>query len=235
MSQAEAKRVAAREAVRLVEPGMRVGLGTGSTSEEMMRCLAERVKQGLSIEGVPTSDAIAEMARSLGIPLAPELPDFARVDLTLDGADEVDPGGNLVKGGGGALLREKLVASASRRLVIMVDDTKHVEALCSTRALPVEVVPYGWTATLERIAALGGESLLRLAGEKPFVTDQGNYIADVRFPPQAKPGELHDRLAAVVGVVETGLFVGLATCVITGHADGTAQSRSFLPAAPRYA
>lgn len=235
MSQAEAKRAAAREAVRLVEDGMRVGLGTGSTSEEMLRCLAERVREGLKIHGVPTSDNSARQARELGIPLLAELPDFARVDLTLDGADEVDPRGNLVKGGGGALLREKLVASASRRLVIMVDDTKHVEELCSTRPLPVEVVPYGWTATLERIAQLGGQGELRQADGKPFVTDQGNYIADCRFPPQGEPGELHDRLAAVVGVVETGLFIGLATCVITGYPDGTAQSRSYLPAAPRYA
>lgn len=224
----KAKWAAARGAVALVGTGMVVGLGTGSTAIKFVGLLAERVRQeGLAVTCVPTSEGIALEARRAGLELVGSYPDFGAVDLTVDGADEVDPAGNLVKGGGGALLREKLVALASRRVVIVVDPDKHVEVLGQTFQLPVEIIPFGWSATLDRIRSLGVEPRLRLAGREPFRSDQGNLVADCPFPAIPNPAGLHRLLKALPGVVETGLFPGIAHAILTGRPDGTWSMREL--------
>lgn len=228
------KRAAAAAALRFVEPGMVVGLGTGSTSLEMLKLLAEMVREGLQIEGVATSEQIAETARKWGVPLVAEYPNFCKVDVTLDGADEVDPEGRLIKGGGGALLREKLVATASTRLIIMVDESKKVQQLGQTRAVPVEVVPFGWARLQKRIEELGARVQRRDSQGQAFRTDQGNYIFDCSFGPIERPEEVHASLIQLTGVVETGLFLGLTSSLVVGCEDGTAQVQHFYPAPPRY-
>lgn len=224
------KRAAAEAALQFVEEGMVVGLGTGSTSLEMLRLLAQRVQAGLRIEGVATSDAIAQEARRLGVSLVGGYPNFSRVDLTLDGADEVDGEGRLIKGGGGALLREKLVAMASTRLIIMVDESKKVARLGEKWPLPVEVVPFGWARLQRQIEDLGGQVKRR----EDFVTDQGNYIFDCHFGPMDSPESLHAQLIQLTGVVETGLFLGLTNTLVVGLEDGSAKVQHFYPAPPEY-
>lgn len=214
----QAKSAAARGAVELVQPGTVVGLGTGSTAIKFLDLLAER---RLPITCVATSEGIASRARQAGLTLVDGYPDFGAIDLTVDGADEVDPGGNLIKGGGGALLREKLVALASRRVVIVVDPEKHVPILGRGFRLPIEIVPFGWSLTLERLRALGLEPELRRAGPDPFRTDGGNLIADCRTPGIPDAAALHRAVKAQSGVVETGLFPGIAHEVLTGSPDGT--------------
>ena len=215
------KRLAAEAAAAEAEDGMAVGLGSGSTAELAIEALAARVAAGLRIEGVPTSERTAALARRLGIPLA----DFSarpRLDLAIDGADEVEPRSlALVKGRGGALLREKIVASASRRVVIAVDGGKLVERL-GRGPLPVEVVAFGWQATLARLEGMGARPALRRSpeGGAPFRTDGGNHIADCAVGPIHDPADLDHRLRAVVGVVETGLFLGLATRVVVATTEG---------------
>lgn len=228
------KRAAAEAAVKFVEPGMVVGLGTGSTSMAMLEMLGRAVRDGLKIEGVPTSTQIAEHARRLGVPLVSSYPDFQHVDITLDGADEVDPQGRLVKGGGGALLREKLVASASTRVVIMVDESKKVSSLGATRPVPVEAVAFGWSRLQKRLEELGARVQLRQADGQPFVTDHGNYILDCAFGALPNPERTHSELVQLTGVVDTGLFLGLTSTLITGAEDGTAQVQHFYPAPPSY-
>src|SRR6185437_4216362 len=197
-----------------------VGLGTGSTAAFALEAIAKRLGEGLRILGIPTSEATAAAARRLGIPLT----DFAAhpaIDLTIDGADEVECGTlDLVKGGGGALLREKIVASASRRMIVVVDEGKLVDRLGSRMPLPVEVVPFGWQAAAARLAATGAETRLRMAGAAPFRTDGGNYIVDCAYGGIADAPALERRLGAIVGVVESGLFVGLAAAVIVGTPAG---------------
>jgi ribose 5-phosphate isomerase A len=216
------KRAAAEAAVALVESGMVVGLGTGSTAAFAITALSRRVREeGLDIVGIPTSEASAAQARQQGI----RLTDFSRhrrLDLTIDGADEVARGSlHLIKGGGGALLREKIVASASDRLVIVADAAKLVDQLGATMWLPVEVVAFGWQATADHLAAAGGAPVLRLdpAGQ-PFRTDSGNLILDCGFGLIADPAALERTLSQVVGVVETGLFIGMADQVLIAGADG---------------
>ena len=233
MAHEASKKAAAEAAVRLIEAGMVVGLGTGSTSLIMLELLAELVKQGLVIEGVATSEAIARRARELGIPLVASYPNFHRVDITLDGADEVDPEGRLIKGGGGALLQEKLVATASNRLVIMVDASKRVRQLGENWAIPVEVVPFGWARLQKRIEELGARVERREGDQGAFLTDQGNYIFDCRFGPIEDPESLHAQLIHLTGVVETGLFLGLTNTLVVGHEDGSVQVQHFYPA-PNY-
>ncbi len=216
-----AKWAAARGAVGMVETGMVVGLGTGSTAIKFLDLLADRVRrEGLAITCVATSEGIAREARARGLSLVPEFPDFGTVDLTVDGADEVDPQGNLIKGGGGALLREKLVALASRRVVVVVDPDKHVPELGHSFRLPVEVVPFGWSHTLQRLRDLGAETEVRIEGREFFRSDQGNLIVDCRFSGIPEPARLHGLLKAVPGVVETGLFPGIAHAILTGRPDG---------------
>lgn len=216
------KREAAEQAVRTVRDGMVVGLGTGSTSELAIQALGERVQQGLQIIGVPTSLRSEELARSLGIPLA-DIQDVTRIDLTIDGADEILPGTLAVlKGRGGALLRERLVAITSLREVIIADDTKLVDAIGSHFPVPVEVVPFGWRLPKERLEALGGNPILRLAadGQSPYITDNHNYILDVDFGPIADPAGLASQIKAIHGVVDHGLFIDLVAAAIICGSNG---------------
>lgn len=219
--QRAAKRAAAERALDLAASGMRLGLGTGSTADAMLDALAERLRDGRlrDIVGVPTSEATACRAASLGIPLA-TLDREPRLDLTLDGADEVDPRLDLVKGLGGALLREKIVAASSSRMVVMADDSKRVGRLGERAPIPVEIVAFGQALVARRVRELGGEPSLRLgAGGRPFVTDEGHAILDCRFGPFDAPA-LAAALSAVPGVVEHGLFVGLATHVALAGPGG---------------
>ena len=202
---------------------MRVGLGTGSTVAHFLDVLAERLRAGAleRIVGVPTSVRTEERARALAIPLA-ELHDAQPLDVTVDGADEVDPGLDLVKGLGGALLREKMVAQASERLVIMVDDSKQVERLGTRAPLPVEITRFGWRAHLDFLRALGCEPTLRTSSDgSPYVTDNGNHMLDCRFPAgMDNPGAVEDALRRRAGVVESGLFLGMASAVLVAGAAG---------------
>ena len=219
----ELKRAAAERAGERVAAGMRIGLGTGSTVAHFLDVLGERLARGElpGLVGVPTSVRTAERARELGIALA-ELHEAQPLDLTVDGADEVDPGLDLVKGLGGALLREKMVAQASELLVIMVDDSKQVRRLGSKAPLPVEVTPFGWQAHLSFLRDLGCEPILRMGqGERPYLTDNGNYMLDCRFPSGIdNPGAVEEALRRRAGVVESGLFLSMATTVIVAGAAG---------------
>jgi ribose 5-phosphate isomerase A len=202
---------------------MRLGLGTGSTARHFVDLLGERVKGGLSVVGVPTSEATAKQARALGVPLA-TLDDYPELDLTIDGADEVDGALRLIKGGGGALLREKIVAAASKRMVVIADASKYV-ALIGAFPLPVEVVPFGLASTrrhIERAAAqLGLAGPIRLrGGSSPFVTDGGHNILDCSLGAIAEPELLGKMLSLIPGVVEHGLFVGFARAAIIAGAEG---------------
>jgi ribose 5-phosphate isomerase A len=216
------KRAAAIRAVAEVKDGMVLGLGTGSTVRFVLEALARQVAGGLRIAGIPTSAKTEVLARGMNIPLT----DFAahrRIDLTIDGADEVERDSlNLIKGGGGALLREKIVAAASDRLVIVADDSKLVDRLGTHVPLPVEIVAFGWQAMFGRLEKAGMKPVLRQAGGAPFVTDGGNYIADCAVSGIPDPAALEKTLAAMVGVVDSGLFIGLASTVIVGGADGVA-------------
>jgi ribose 5-phosphate isomerase A len=211
MSREAQKRAAAEAAVALVRDGMVVGLGTGSTAAFAIDALARRVSQGLRILGIPTSARSAAQARDGGIPLT-TFAEHRRIALTIDGADEIAAGSlDLIKGLGGALLREKIVASASDRLVIVADAAKLVEQLGASGPVPVEVVPFGWETTAERLAALGGNPVLRQGDDgQPFRTDGDNLILDCGFGIIADAAALEQRLSGVVGVVETGLFIGMA-------------------------
>mgnify|MGYP003345060640 CR=1 FL=1 len=215
----EFKKKAAIKSVDYVRDGMVVGLGTGSTAKHMVIALGERVKQGLRIKGVPTSRETAELARTHGIELI-ETEDQWSIDVTIDGADQVDPQLNLIKGGGGALLKEKIVATAARQLVIVVDHTKCVPVLGDTFPLPVEVVPFGWGSTARQIEALGSKAVLRKRNGEIFRTEAGHYILDVQIARIDKPEELELRLNTLPGVVETGLFVGRTNILIVGAPHG---------------
>jgi ribose 5-phosphate isomerase A len=225
----EFKQAAAESAVAQVMDGMIVGLGTGSTAAFAVSALGRRVRQGLRVVGIPTSEKTAEQARSLGIPLS-TLAEHSDIDLTIDGADEVELCTlNLIKGHGGALLREKIVASASARLIIIVDETKLVERLGIHCAVPTEVVPFGWQATAKRLAQLrANPSLRRRAGGEPFITDGGHYILDCAFGAIPSPADLNRQLDSVVGLVEHGLFIGMTSQAIVGgkHGVNTLQPRS---------
>jgi ribose 5-phosphate isomerase A len=219
------KRAASARAVEFVRPGMRVGLGTGSTAKHFVELLAERVRAGLDVIAVPTSEATRSDAERLGIRLT-TLEETPQLDLTVDGADEVGPDLSLIKGGGGALLREKIVASASARMVVIADDSKWVPVL-GRFALPIEVVPFGLAATQRAIegaaAAAGCPGPLRLRRGKDghaFVTDGGHWILDAAFERIADPKSLADRLDGITGVVEHGLFIGLAHAVVLAGGGG---------------
>ena len=214
----EYKQVAAHKALELVQDGMLIGLGSGSTARHFTDGLGRLVAEGLKVRGVPTSRATAELAAERGIPIVTEL--VGQIDLTVDGADEVDPSLNLIKGRGGALSREKLVAAASKRFVIVVDESKLVKQL-GNGVLPVEVLPFLWRSTAERLTALGVSLVLRGGEEVPFVTDNGNLILDVSVEGGIKnPTDLGVELKKVTGVVEHGLFVGMTDTVIVAGPDG---------------
>ncbi|GIW08431.1 MAG: ribose-5-phosphate isomerase A [Dehalococcoidia bacterium] len=216
-----AKQAAVALAAREIHDGMTLGLGTGTTAELLFPFLRERIAAGWRVSGVCTSQRTAELAAAAGVPIVP-LQHARQLDLTIDGADEVDPALRIVKGRGGALLREKMVAQASRREIIVVDDSKLVTTLGTRAPLPVEVVPFGWEAVRERLAALGAADVtLRQSGGAPFLTDNGNLILDCRFSAIDDPEALDVAIHRIAGVVEHGLFLGLADTVIVGKADGS--------------
>ena len=207
------KKQAGDAAAMLVEDGMIVGLGTGSTARFAIAAIGRRVaEEGLRILGIPTSDRTAEQARNEKIPLT-TFAEHTQIDLTLDGADEILPGPlYLIKGHGGALLREKIVASASKRMAVVADDTKLVTRLGERVSVPVEVVPFGWQVTARRLAELGGKPTLRLgADQKPYITDGGHYILNCAFGAMDDPKETAHHLDHVVGLIEHGLFLKVAT------------------------
>ncbi len=215
------KREAAEAAVEMVQDGMVVGLGTGSTAAFAVEALARRHREGLRFVGIPTSERTAAQATTAGIPLT-SFGEHRQIDLTIDGADEVERGTlNLIKGLGGALLREKIVAAASRRLAIIVDGAKLVDRLGTRAPVPVEVVAFGLEATGAALEGLGASARLRLSSAgQPFVTDSGNRILDCSFGPIADPALLEERIRRVVGVVESGLFIGRADPVFVADAAG---------------
>jgi ribose 5-phosphate isomerase A len=219
------KRAAAAHALELVKPGMRLGLGSGSTARHFVELLAERIRGGLDVIAVPTSEATRSDAERLGVPLT-TLDQMPELDLTVDGADEIAPDLSLIKGGGGALLREKIVASASARLIVIADESKWVPVL-GRFALPVEVVPFGLAATRRAVeaaaaaAGCAGPALLRRSHDgHAFVTDGGHFILDAALERIADPKSLADRLDGIAGVVEHGLFVGLAKAAVLAGAKG---------------
>ncbi|WP_377188836.1 ribose-5-phosphate isomerase RpiA [Ruegeria meonggei] len=229
----KAKYVAARRAADMVQDGMRVGLGTGSTAVWMVRRLGERVKdEGLQIKGVPTSSRTAQLAREVGIEVV-SLDQAGWLDMTIDGADEFDGELNLIKGGGGAHLQEKIVATASDRMVVIADAGKEVETL-GAFPLPVEVVPFGWQTTrtlieeaLDTMDVLGTSTALRMNGEAPFVTDEGNHILDLHLQRIGNARQLALVLNQVPGVVENGLFIDICDKVVIGYGDGRVEVRDI--------
>jgi ribose 5-phosphate isomerase A len=215
------KREAAMAAVAMVEDGMVVGLGTGSTAAFAIEGLIARVRDGLHIVGIPTSERSAAQARDGGIPLT-DFSVHSRVDLTIDGADEIARDSlDLIKGLGGALLREKIVASVSDRLVIVADEPKLLSCLGQTSPVPVEVVAFGWETTAARLAKLGAKPVLRASPDgDAFRSDGGNLILDCHFGAIPDPARLEQDLSCIVGVVETGLFIGMATTVLVAMPNG---------------
>ena len=227
MSEDIAKFNAANAALDFIKDGMIVGLGTGSTSASFVRQLGERVRQGLRIKGVPTSEATRNLAEQAGVPLL-EISQVSAIDIDIDGADEVDPAFRLIKGGGGALLREKIVAAASKRMVVIADETKWVDTL-GAFPLPVEVARFGFALTQQRVhealgaaGCAGREVTLRISGKanEPVITDGGNYILDAHAVRIPDPEALSAALKNIAGVVEHGLFIGLAHTVVLGKAKG---------------
>jgi ribose 5-phosphate isomerase A len=214
----EQKQAAAEKALELVQDGMLLGLGTGSTARFFTQGVGRLVEGGMKVRAVPSSRATAELAASLGIPIVTEL--VGQIDLAVDGADEVDPALDLIKGRGGALFREKLVAAASKRFVVVVDESKMVQRL-GVGVLPVEVLPFLWRSTAERLAALGVSLVVRGGEETPYVTDNGNLVLDVTVPDGIKDAAmLGDELKRITGVVEHGLFVGMTDTVIVAGPEG---------------
>ncbi|MEO1108475.1 MAG: ribose-5-phosphate isomerase RpiA [Pseudomonadota bacterium] len=228
-----AKYVAARRAAEMVEDGMRVGLGTGSTAAWLVRRLGERVAQeGLRIKGVPTSTRTAQLAREVGIEVV-SLDQAGWLDLTIDGADEFDGDLNLIKGGGGAHLQEKIVATASDQMVVIADAGKEVETL-GAFPLPVEVIPFGWQTTrtlieevLDTMDVLGTSCALRMNGEAPYVTDEGNHVLDLHLQRIGNARQMALVLNQVPGVVENGLFIDICDKVVVGHGDGRVELRDI--------
>jgi ribose 5-phosphate isomerase A len=220
------KQVAGNWAAAQLRDGMIVGLGSGSTARLAVETIGQRVREGLRIIGIPTSEQTAEQAQRLGIPLA-TLGDYQEIDIAIDGADEVELGTlNLIKGGGGNQLREKIVAAASLRFLVIVDESKLVHRLGERAKVPVEVAPFGWQATARALEKrCGGQATLRgrLAGE-PFLTDGGNYILDCSFGTISSPAELQNELDRTVGVLEHGLFLGMAGQVAIGAPEGLDSS-----------
>jgi ribose 5-phosphate isomerase A len=229
----KAKFAAAKRAAEFVEDGMKVGLGTGSTAAWMVRCLGEMVRQdGLRIMGVPTSDRTAELARAEGIRVV-TLEEAGWLDLTIDGTDEFDGSLNLIKGAGGALLREKIVATASDQMIVIADQSKEVAQL-GTFPLPVEVIPFGWQATkslieemLVPLDVLGRRVTQRMNGAKPYLTDEGNLILDLHLNRIGNARQLALVLNQVPGVVENGLFIDICDIVVIGQADGRIELRDI--------
>ncbi|PEK63064.1 MULTISPECIES: ribose 5-phosphate isomerase A [Bacillus] len=213
------KQLAGEYAANFVKDGMKVGLGTGSTVYWLIQKLGERVKEGLSFQAVPTSKETEVLAKQLNISLI-SLNDVQSLDLTIDGADEIDANLQLIKGGGGALLREKIVATSSKELIIIADESKLVTHL-GTFPLPIEIIPFSWKQTERKIQSLGCQTTLRLKNNETFITDNNNMIIDCIFPHNiTNPTNLHTQLKMITGVVETGLFVNMTSKAIIGTKNG---------------
>jgi ribose 5-phosphate isomerase A len=224
MSTDQAKEAAARSSLQFIEDGYVVGLGTGSTAAYFIKLLAERVKSGLRIRGIPTSDRAGELAASLGIPLT-TLDECQQIDVNVDGADEFDPQLRLIKGGGGALLREKIVASAAKQFVVIADATKRVPVL-GRFPLPVEVIKFAKALVSKRIEALGAKATLRRDSKgNLFLTDESNYILDCHFGEIKDADGLAQQLSDMPGVVEHGLFIGMANVVLVAQGSEVAKLR----------
>ncbi len=229
----KAKFVAAKQATTYVESGMKVGLGTGSTAAWLVRCLGDMVRdEGLKIKGVPTSSRTAQLARDVGIEVI-SLDEAKWLDLTIDGADEYDGNLNLIKGGGGALLQEKIVATASDQMVVIADISKQVETL-GAFPLPVEVIPFGWQTTKTLIEetligmdVLGRTTSLRMNGDAPFFTDEGNHILDLHLNRIGNARQLSLVMNQIPGVVENGLFIDICDVVVIGYGDGRVEVRDI--------
>lgn len=220
MEREELKKLAGEESVKYIKDGMIVGLGTGSTVEYTLKKLGEKVKDGLNIQGIPTSIHTKRIAKEVEIPLT-TLDENPEIDLTIDGADEVDSYLNLIKGGGGALTREKIIAFNSKKVIIVIDDSKVVKALGIDFPLPVEVIKFGWTSTKKTLEGFGCEVKLReIMENEPFITDNGNYILDCEFERIENPEQLEIDINLIPGVVENGLFIGLVNEVIVGGKQG---------------
>ncbi|MDP6329376.1 MAG: ribose-5-phosphate isomerase RpiA [SAR324 cluster bacterium] len=211
------KQSAARAAVEEVKEGMLVGLGTGSTAAYAISFLGEKVRNGLNITAIPTSEASKQQAEAEGI-LLTDFEHTIRIDLCIDGADEIDSELNMIKGGGGALLREKIVAASAKRYLIIIDSSKQVETL-GAFPLPVEVIPFGWQVVLGKLEGMYARPELRKSGGQPFVTDEGNYIIDCNFKSILEPAQLETDLNRIPGVVENGLFTGMCDRMIMGMGD----------------
>jgi ribose 5-phosphate isomerase A len=215
------KRAAALAAIDYVKDGMVVGLGTGSTAKHLVMALGEQVKRGLNVRGVCTSQETAALATQYGIALLDRDPGWT-IDVAIDGADQVDPTFNLIKGGGGALLKEKIVAASAKQFIVLIDHTKRVPVLGGAFPLPVEVIPFGWSSTARHIEALTqGRVVLRQRNGAPFGTESGHLIVDVHLTRIDRPQELEIALNRIPGVVETGLFVGRTDVLIVGTPHGT--------------
>lgn len=212
------KKAAGEKAIEFIEEGMVVGLGSGSTVYWALKKLGELIEQGLNIKGIPTSLQTEEWAKEFKIPLT-GFSDIQFIDIAIDGADEIDPDFNMVKGGGGALVREKIIDAHAKKLIIVADESKMVDELGGF-SLPVEVLPFGWQLTADKIAEFGVKPVLREKGGSVFISDNGNYILDCAFKSIPNPEQLHKNLKQLLGVVETGLFIGMADVVILAGADG---------------
>jgi ribose 5-phosphate isomerase A len=224
MSNDQEKQAAARASLQFVKDGQVVGLGSGSTAGHFIKLLGEKVNHGLRVRGIPTSVRSRELAESLGIPLT-TLDECQEIAVTVDGADEVDPQLRLIKGGGGALLREKIVASATKQMVVVADATKQVERL-GKFPLPVEVIRFAQALVAKRITALGAEVALRTQADgQPYVTDEHNHILDCRFGEIRDPDQLARQLSDMPGVVEHGLFIGMARVVLVARGNEIVELR----------
>lgn len=208
----------AERALEFIADGQVVGLGTGRAATDFIRALGRHVQKGLHVQGVPTSQATADLAQQLGIPLT-SLDEVDRIEVMFDGADEVDPQLDLIKGRGGALVREKIVAAASERLIILAGSEKLVPVLGTKGVLPIEVVPFAVSLCCRRLLELGSSPKLRQRNQQPFVTDNGNYILDCAISPLSDPGGFGQSIRAIPGVVETGLFLGMADIALIQHGE----------------
>jgi ribose 5-phosphate isomerase A len=218
----KAKKAAGEKAAALVQPGMLVGLGTGSTAYWAIEKLGEMVKGGLNIRAVATSVASEKQAKELGIPIT-SFSEIQQLDIDIDGADEVSYDLQIIKGGGGALLREKIVAMASRKKVIVADERKYVKTL-GKFPLPIEIIPFGWELVFRAVQSLQGGPTLRTKDDKPYITDNGNYILDCAFGAIENPEQLHHQLKTITGVVETGLFINMKPTVIIAYENGDVKT-----------
>ena len=219
------KAQAAQKAVEFIKNGHVLGLGTGSTIHHFLTALGKRLQDGLKVQGVPTSQATATYATQLGIPLLGEDAPWD-IDIAIDGADQVDPHYHLIKGGGGALLREKIVARAAREFIVVVDQAKHVSQLGLPFPLPIEILPFGWRTTQAHIENMGWSTTCRERDGQPVITDNGNFIIDAHIPSITDPVTLETTLLHIPGVVECGLFVHMATMVITGTDQGPTLTKT---------